>query len=108
MSGHRLGRFNGVMDDIGAYLNTPRANIMAVPHRLIDDSKGRQHIYRVCYVDIKIMTGLETNKWEKRGAQYVQTNAGGVEFSLRPSMSWQIWWAIPVSLIEQTDEFVIG
>ncbi len=108
LSGHRLGRFNGVMDDIGAYLNTPRANIMAVPHRLIDDSKGRQHIYRVCYVDIKIMTGLETNKWEKRGAQYVQTNAGGVEFSLRPSMSWQIWWAIPVSLIEQTDEFVIG
>ena len=30
----------------------------------------------------------------------MQTNAHGVKFSLRPKMSWQIWWTTPKGLIE--------
>ncbi len=108
LSGHRLGRFNGDMQDITNYLNEPSANIIAVPYRQVNDEQGRQHLYRVCYADKEVLTGLAPDRWEHRGAQFIQTNPHGVEFSLRPSMSWQIWWAIPVSLIEMTDEFSIA
>ena len=108
LSGHRLGRFNEDLADISNYLNTPSANIIAVPHRMIDNEQGRQHIYRICYADKQILTGLSADKWKRKGAQWIQTNSHGVEFSLRPSMSWQIWWAIPVDLIEMTDEFSIN
>ena len=108
LSGHRLGRFDGVLEDISGYLNTPNANIIAIPYRQADGKQGRQHIYRLCYVDMDVMTDLTPGNWEQKGKQYVQVNGYGVEFSLRPSMSWQIWWRIPVSRIQTTDEFVIG
>lgn len=108
LSGHRLGRFQGVLAQIAGYLNTPCADILAVPYRRVDGDMGRQHIYRICYVDKEIMTGLDANDWTRRGAQWIQTNADGVEFSLRPSMSWQVWWSLPCGLFEITDEFVIG
>lgn len=108
LSGHRLGRFNGVMEQITEYLNEPSANIIAVPYRQLDGNKGRQHIYQVCYINMDFMTEIADTDWERKGKQWAQVNAYGVEFSLRPSMSWQIWWAIPCHLIEVTDEFIIG
>lgn len=108
LSGHRLGRFNGDLQAITDYLNTPSADIIAVPHRQVDDQQGRQHIYRICYADKGVLTGLSANQWEQKGVQRIQTNLQGVEFSLRPLMSWQIWWKIPISLIEVGDECVIG
>lgn len=58
--------------------------------------------------DKGVLTGLSANQWEQKGVQRIQTNLQGVEFSLRPLMSWQIWWKIPISLIEVGDECVIG
>ena len=107
LSGHRLGRFAGDLEEITDYLNAKSANIITVPYRKTESEQGRQHIYQVCYIDVKHLTGLRAGEWAERGKQYVQTNADGVEFSLRPSMSWQVWWAVPVDLIESTGEFAI-
>lgn len=108
LSGHRLGRFDGDMERITDYLNAPSANIIAVPYRQTNDEHGRRHIYRVCYVDKSIVAGIDAGAWRPHGKQHRQTNAHGVEFSLRPSMSWQIWWSIPPQAAEQTDSMVIG
>ena len=66
---------------------------------------GLMHRLRLRYVDIRILTGISQDKWEKAGKQYQQTNSEGVLFSLRPSMSWQIWWEIPLGLTEEAEEF---
>ncbi len=109
LSGHRLGRFNGDLDEIGSYLNNPIANILSVPYRQLDGDYGRRHIYRLCYVDMSVMTGLVPEGWRQHGKQWVQVNGVGVEFSLRPSMSWQIWWKIPLSAVSfLSDEIDIG
>jgi len=105
LSGHRLGRFGGDLKQITDYLNAPSANIIAVPYRQTNDDAGRQHLYRVCYADRAVITGITAGAWRPHGRQHRQTNANGVEFSLRPSMSWQIWWSIPLDQIESTDEF---
>lgn len=102
LSGHRLGRFNGDLRRITDYLNANSANILTVPYEQIDDDNGRTHIYTVSYVDVHHLTGLQADKWVKRGASYKQMNSYGVEFSLSPSMSWQIWWRVPLGLVEES------
>ena len=104
-SGHRLGRFDGDLEKITEYLNGNKANIISVSYSKKDDDKGRHHIYCLRYVDIRILTGISQDKWEKAGKQYQQTNSEGILFSLRPSMSWQIWWEIPLGLTEEAEEF---
>lgn len=108
LSGHRLGRFKGVLDKISNYLNEPAANIIAVPYRRVDGNRGRQHIYRLAYIDRALLTGLDGDGWQPRGQSHTQRNEHGVEFTLSPSMSWQIWWRIPVTSITLlTDEEII-
>lgn len=108
LSGHRLGRFGGDFEAISEYLNARTAEILAVPYRKEDTDAGRQHIYRLCYIDAQAFKGVTGADWTKRGAQYVATNAQGVELSLRPSMSWQIWWKIPLGCAVLGDEFTEG
>ena len=107
LSGHRLMRFKGDLGKITAYLNNPKADLIATPYKKIDDSDGRKHTYKICYVEQVKFTGLAVDKWKKKGEQYQQTNSEGVEFSLRPSMSWQVWWNIPISLIKVAKEINI-
>ncbi len=107
LSGHRLGRFGGDFTAITRYLNANTANIISVPYHKTDNDQGRQHVYQVCYIDVRILGDLQAKKWIKSGARYIQTNEHDVVFSISPSMSWQIWWAIPDSLLDQTPEFTI-
>lgn len=107
LSGHRLGRFQGDLHAITDYLNTAGANFITVPYQKVEDDTGRHHKYTICYIDVENMRGLEVNKWEEHGKQHRQTNEKGVEFSLRPSMSWQIWWGIPLDLVERGRELQI-
>ena len=107
LSGHRLGRFEGDLGKITSYLNKKTANIMTIPYKKVDDKRGRKHIYQVSYVNIQHLTGLKSDRWQKPKTTYEQTNDSGVIFSLRPSMSWQIWWKIPIALIQQEREMVI-
>jgi len=108
LSGHRLGRFKGDLEDITEYLNNPPANYIATPYRLLENDQGRSHIYRLCYLDRFMLAGIDSKKWVKHGAQWRNENRNGVMFSLRPSMSWQIWWEIPISYLDMTDEFTNG
>lgn len=104
LSGHRLGRFNGDFQQITDYLNGNDAQIISIPYRKVDDHTGRHHIYQIVYADARHLTGLQAGDWREHGRTWVQTNVYGVEFSLRPSMSWQIWWRIPERLLEQVAE----
>ena len=100
LSGHRLGRFEGNMPSITEYLNAPKASILAIPCVKADNEQGRTFSYDVGYISEETIVGLDVHKWQKKGAERIQTNAHGVKFSLRPKMSWQIWWRIPKGLIE--------
>ncbi len=101
ISGYRLGRFDGDLAGISNFLNQPRANINATPYKKLDGDTGRRHSYTFCYIDSSHLQGLGSTNWEKHGKQWIQTNAAGVKFSLRPTQSWQIWWDIPMALAEQ-------
>ena len=102
LSGHRLGRFKGDLQQISNYLNNSETNMMAVPYFREEDANGRHHAYQVVYIGADHIHGIESAKWQKHGKQYRQTNLHGVEFSLRPSMSWQIWWTIPMDLVKRS------
>ena len=108
LSGHRLGRFADDFNALTNYLNANSANIVTVPYHQINDQHGRKHCYKICYVDVSHLTGISANGWVEKGKQFVQANNVGVHFSLRPSMSWQIWWEIPIHLLHTTDEFCIS
>ena len=107
LSGHRLGRFEGDMPDITRYLNNINSNLIAVPYSMLEDSSGRHHRYKVIYINQDYLRGLRDDAWEEHGKQYIQTNHHEVLFSLRPSMSWQIWWKIPTKLLDETDWMTI-
>ena len=97
LSGHRLGRFAANMQDITDFLNTNKYWSIAVPYHTKDDSMGRSHIYQLVYFENKILGLDDVSKWELRNKNYYATNNYGVELSIRPSMSWQIWWKIPIN-----------
>lgn len=101
LSGNRLGRFNGKFDEITDFLNDKKDDIISIPYKVIDDEHGRTHKYQLIYIDVHIITGITEAGWQKKGQQYIQQTENGVSFSLRPSMSWQIWWTIPLHLLEQ-------
>lgn len=107
LSGNLHGKFEGNLDKITESLNTPTANIIAVLYRKVEGEHGRQHIYRVAYIEREIMTGLTASGWTEHGKQFIQTNEAGVKFSLCPSMSWQIWWRIPTYHVDAKMEFTI-
>ena len=107
ISGNRLGRFSNDFNEITNFLNNKKDNVISIPYDVINDEKGRTHNYKIVYIGIDLIRGLKTNKWIERGKQYTQKNDKNVEFFLRPSMSWQIWWKIPLSLLEEVKNFSI-
>ena len=107
LSGYRLGRFKGNLDEISRYLNGVWSEILSIPYKKIDGDMGREHIYQLIYVNRTYFRGISDNGWDKKGTAWEQENRYGVRFSLRPSMSWQIWWYIPERLLSQTQEFAI-
>lgn len=108
ISGHRLGRFKGDMYEISDYLNSKSSDIIAVPCRRIDDKHGRRYEYTIHYVDLKYIRSISPSEWRQpTKSKYTQVNQYGVEFSLHPTMSWQIWWRIPLKLIESESEIIV-
>ena len=107
LSGHRLGRFGGDFEKITEYLNNNKANVISISYSKLDNSSGRHHNYHLRYIDVEDLTGISPNNWDESGRQYKQTNGKGVLFSLRPSMSWQIWWSVPLGLTKETGEFTV-
>lgn len=108
LSGYRLGRFEGSMPAITQYLNSIDSEVISVPCKRVDDDEGRRFVYQIVYVRREHLRGLRAEAWTQKGKSWKQENAYGVQFSISPSMSWQTWWRIPVSLLAETHEFSIG
>ena len=108
LSGYRLTRFASDFDKITDYLNNTPADCLAVPYKQTNGPKGRQHAYELHYIEKDLLQGVEADKWEEKGKQFVQTNASGVVFSLRPAMSWQIWWQIPKELLQENEGYIVS
>lgn len=108
ISGYRLGRFDGNLHLITEYLNNTPSEIISVSYEKVDDDMGRKHIYQINYIDSFYLQGISADNWKKSGkTSRVQENRFGVKFSLRSSMSWQIWWTVPVRLLVQSRKFII-
>lgn len=107
LSGHRFGRFNGDLNQITRYLAAKTDNMLSIAYERVDDDRGRQHIYQVSYVRINTIKPDKTG-WDKKGKSIFQLNRFDVRLSLHPTMSWQIWWRIPIELVEQEEPFIIG
>jgi hypothetical protein len=115
LSGHRLTRFKGNLEKITDFLNASSYSLIAVPYKTHEDENGRKHIYQIFYLDTDMLKLDDHEQWEevsgkKGGVSYRATNNIGVELQIIPSMSWQVWWKIPISEIHQdkkTRELVI-
>jgi len=108
LSGHRLGRFEADMELITDYLSEKVANIISVPYHTKESDEGRIHVYQVLYIDVHYLADVREELWEFSGTSWKQENQHGVNFSIRPKMSWQIWWHVPLHLTEATEPFEIG
>lgn len=51
--------------------------------------------YEIRYVSPELFSYPDASAWVQKGAELRATLASGIEVSLRPTMSWQIWWKIP-------------
>lgn len=104
ISGHRLGRYKGDLKKITKYLNSSLSDTISVFN---PNKKSDKHHYTVASISKEILKGLKHDKWKKEKTSYSQTNIHGVQFSLRVSMSWQIWWVIPIKLIKLEEKLLI-
>lgn len=106
VSGHRLGRFENNFNKITDFLNKLDSDIYATtnPSPRMSTNEHKYHLY---YVNKKAITGIKKEDWEKSGAGYKNKNTIGTIFLLKPTMSWQIWWEIPLSYAEKVYEINI-
>ena len=108
ISGYRLGGHNGNFNSITQYLNSKDANIICITHQEVNDKAGVKHIYRLCYLNVSKLKGINANGWLKLKSSYSQTSSHNVKFSIKPKMSWQVWWNVPKDLFEEEHEIVIS
>ncbi len=102
ISGHRLGRYKGDLVAITKYLQSKTADFLCVPYKQIDGEHGLTRYYSLAYLAIEHLRDINPNGWNKIGSSYKQTNRHGILFSIISSLSWQIWWKIPVELANMT------
>lgn len=104
LSGHRLGRFEGDFEKITNFLNQNTYLLVAVPYYTKECQLGKSHIYQIFYIDSEILKIDNYKKWKKHNKSYKCVNKYGVELSIMPSMSWQIWWKIPITSLSDNDK----
>ena len=107
ISGYRLGSYKGDFVAITKYLQSKTADFLSIPYEQLNGEHGRTHQYSVAYLDIEHLRDIDPNGWHKAGSRYHQSNESGILFTINPSMSWQIWWKIPVELANTTKPIVI-
>ena len=107
ISGHRLGRFEGDLKQISDFLRSRDTDIISVSYSKNDDERGRHHDYCLRYIDCSLLNSVTSSKWSEKGKQIVQENKFDIVLSLRPTMSWQIWWEIPLDQLDEGIKFSI-
>ncbi|MFL1781047.1 hypothetical protein ABSA28_00763 [Candidatus Hepatincolaceae symbiont of Richtersius coronifer] len=104
LSGHRLGRFKSNLEEMTNFLNKNTYFLMAVPYQEKENELGKSHNYQILYIDTQILQIEDYTKWKKPNESYYYINSKGVIFSISPSMSWQIWWRIPLRILMENDK----
>lgn len=114
ISGNRLGRYvdftkaqqfdQPARARITTFLQQNTLEMISVWHRKADTIWGDDHEYIVTYLDAAPLCDVNPDSWRRKGSQWLQTNSHGIEFSLRPTMSWQIWWLIPETLFTKSPQ----
>ena len=102
VSGHRTGRFKEDLNEIKKFLNSSRYDTFLIPYREEENELGKRFIYQIFYADSNIFK--IDNDWEQKDSEkgtktFFTQNSKGVKIFLRPSMSWQIWYEIPLSVL---------
>lgn len=92
ISGHRLTRFGKDFKKIDTFLKSTNPIIVSVP--------AKKDTFEYSIYEINSALLKPTGTWAKKGKSYYQTNKSNVQLSISPSMSWQIWWKIPISKLE--------
>lgn len=106
VSGHRTGRFKGDLKKITDFLNNNKYDSFIIPHRISQDEYGKKFIYQIFYISAEIFK--IDSEWINDGKKFITHNSWGVKFLLQPTMSWQIWWEIPLNVItDKTREIII-
>lgn len=109
ISGHRLGRFEGNLDLISEFLNSNEYLLISVPYFTTESENGKQHSYQLIYMNADILKpSIWQTKYSKKNkdkiSQYYSINELNVLCSVNPSMSWQVWWEIPMQIIKNENK----
>ena len=111
-SGPRLGRFEGDFEQITAYLNSRKSEILSVSYRgVVEDREiaadyGKCR-YQIIYVAAACFHNLNPSCWEQVRKRWKQTNRYGVVFWLNPAMGWKLRWKVPEELLDMSEEFCV-
>ena len=102
VSSHRTGRFKGDLNEVKEFLNSNKYDTFLIPYREEENELGKRFIYQIFYADSNIFK--IDNEWEQKNSEkgtktFFTQNSKGVKIFLRPSMSWQIWYEIPLSIL---------
>ena len=95
LSGHRLGRFKGDYQKITEFINSNQYLIITIPYHNKSDIKGEKYCYQLIYLPCEWLKVDNYKDWNNNN----HVNKKGVIMDIRPSMSWQIWWKIPLKII---------
>ncbi|MCZ0931857.1 MAG: hypothetical protein OXJ52_01725 [Oligoflexia bacterium] len=63
-------------------------------------TKKKTFDYLIYEIDPSILK--PSKSWIKKGKSYYQVNEKNVNLTISPSMSWQIWWEIPIEILESS------
>lgn len=106
LSGPRLGRFEGDLEQITAYLNNRKPEVLSVSWHGAAEDSGRYR-YQIMYVDAAYLHDLNPSNWKKIGRRSEQENQYGVIFRLNPAMGWKLQWEVPEELVDISEEFFV-
>lgn len=122
VSGHRLGRFldeenkksDKFLISVTDYLNKAKYQVVSLSDPISKAKQKQQfeqkiykHVYEIRYVNVEKLKNVKAKEWKKVGKQYKQTNSFGVELSIIPKLSHQVWWKIPLDLTKKDCEINI-
>ena len=104
LSGHRLSRAKEDMNTINRLLREMVSDVVVC----FVHNEGHR-CYECLYIDAEVFVYPQyATEWTaqmgaKQGkvAQYVYRSPAGLVSTIKPAMSWQIWWTIPRQLCRQ-------
>lgn len=105
ISGYRLGRFGGDFAKINEFL-TEEAH-KQIHLALPSTQENGAVVYSLFRIDPQLLCPSAGIEWAQRKNSFYHRNESGVQLAVHPSMSWQVWWEIPVDQAEKLCEIVV-